>query len=109
MRRPLAYLAAALLSATVPAQAQTSIPPEGDIALGEYLASECVTCHQASGRTIGGVPPIVGYAPPLFVDAMQAYKTKQRDNKVMQTFAGALSDDEIRALAAYFGSLRPQY
>ena len=31
----------------------------GDVALGEYLASECVTCHQASGQTVAGVPSIV--------------------------------------------------
>ena len=31
----------------------------GDRALGEYLSSECVTCHQLSGRH-QGIPPIVG-------------------------------------------------
>jgi cytochrome c553 len=100
-------LAALLTSAPNLARAQ-EIAPEGDRALGEYLASECVACHQITGKATGGVPGIVGYPPPAFVIAMQAYKAKERDNKVMQTFAGALSDEEIRALAAYFGSLRPQ-
>jgi mono/diheme cytochrome c family protein len=30
------------------------------LALGQYLSLECVTCHQASGRAVGGVPAIVG-------------------------------------------------
>ena len=37
----------------------------GDRALGEYLSSECVTCHQLSGR-YQGIPPIVGWPEPSF-------------------------------------------
>lgn len=75
-------------------------------AYGEYIASECVTCHQISGE-YKGIPPIVGWDPAIFIDVMNAYRAKQRENKVMQTIAGALSDEEIKALAAYFSSVKP--
>jgi cytochrome c553 len=75
-----------------------------DKAFGEYLSSECVTCHQLSGR-YEGIPPIVGWPEPIFIEAMQDYRQKKRDNPIMQTVADRLSPEEIAALAAYFGSL----
>lgn len=99
--RPTFALAAGLLTAS-PLAADAA-----DVALGEYLSSECVTCHQASGQTVGGVPSIVAWPEDQFVAVLSSYKTKLRDNQVMQTIAGRLSEDEIAALAAYFGKLPP--
>jgi cytochrome c553 len=79
----------------------------GDRELGQYLSSECVTCHQLSGK-FQGIPPIVGWPDPTFVEIMNEYRTKKRENPVMQTIAGKFSQEEIAALAAYFGSLNPQ-
>jgi cytochrome c553 len=79
----------------------------GDRELGQYLSSECVTCHQLSGR-FQGIPPIVGWPESSFVEIMNEYRTKRRTNPVMQTIAGKFSDEEIAALAAYFASLTPQ-
>ena len=53
----------------VPAAAQ------GDKALGEYLSSECVTCHQLSGR-YQGIPPIIGWPEASFVEIMNEYRCK---------------------------------
>jgi cytochrome c553 len=78
----------------------------GDRALGEYLSSECATCHQSSGRQAGGVPAIVGHPSDQFIALMQAYKQRHRENQVMQAIAARLSEEEIAALAAYYGSLR---
>ena len=79
----------------------------GDRALGEYLSSECVTCHQLSGR-YQGIPPIVGWPEASFIEIMNEYRDKRRSNPVMQTIAGKFSNDEIAALAAYFGSVKPK-
>lgn len=77
---------------------------EGDPEYGEYLASECQTCHQVSGAN-DGIPGISGWPSDDFVVAMHAYKRKLRPHSVMQMMAGRLSDDEIAALAAYFKDL----
>ena len=77
----------------------------GDRALGEYLSSECVTCHQITGKH-EGIPPIIGWPEPSFVEIMDEYRSKKRSNPVMQTIAGRFSKDEIAALAAYFGNLK---
>ena len=82
-----------------------TIHAAGDKALGEYLSSECVTCHQVTGR-FDGIPPIVGWPERSFVEIMMQYRTKDRANPVMQTIAGKLTEEEIAALATYFGSLK---
>ena len=77
---------------------------QGDVEYGEYLSSECTTCHQSSGGD-DGIPSIVGWDIEPFVTAMHAYREKHRDNPVMQMVTGRLSDAEIAALAAYFNGL----
>ena len=77
----------------------------GERALGQYLSSECVTCHQLSGK-FDGIPPIIGWPVNSFVEIMNEYKNKNRDNPVMQTIVNRLSAEEIAALATYFGSLK---
>lgn len=76
----------------------------GDPEYGEYLASECTTCHQKTGSN-DGIPGIIGWETEPFVTAMHAYREKHRDNQVMQLVAGRLNDEEIAALAAYFKGL----
>lgn len=79
----------------------------GDRELGEYLSSECVTCHQLSGK-YDGIPPIIGWPPDSFITVLTDYREKRRENAVMRSIAVKFSDEEIAALAAYFGSLKPQ-
>lgn len=92
------------MAGPVPVAAQAF---KGDAALGEYLSSECVTCHQVSGRH-DGIPPIVGWPEGSFVAAVNEYRQKKRPHSLMQTIAARLSDEELAALAAYFGSLAPK-
>ena len=86
------------LSSTGPAQAQA------DKAFGQYLSSECVTCHQLTSRS-EGIPSIVGWPEQRFVAIMDDYRQKRRENPIMQAIAGRLSDQDIAALAAYFASV----
>lgn len=88
---------------------EVDLPPEilamaGDPAYGEYLSSECATCHQRDGAD-DGIPSITNWPAEDFVVAMHAYKQKLRPHPVMQMMAGRLSDEEIAALAAYFGKI----
>jgi cytochrome c553 len=99
-----ALLAAILLLSASPVPAMS----KGDRAFGEYLSAECVTCHLVSGKMVGAIPPIVGWPEDQFLAVMGAYRSKDRDNNVMQTIAAKLKDDELAALAAYFGSLKPK-
>jgi cytochrome c len=101
-RLPLGVTMIVAIAASSVAQSRASA---GDRAFGEYLSGECVTCHQMSGRAADGIPAIVAWPEDQFIAVLKSYKEKHRDNPVMQTIAGRLSDEEIAALAAYFGSL----
>lgn len=79
---------------------------EGDAAYGEYLGGECQTCHQ-SDRAGQGIPQITDMPREAFVYAMHEYRLKARDNQAMQMIAGALNDEEIASLAAYFTKSAP--
>jgi cytochrome c len=76
----------------------------GDPEYGEYLASECLTCHQKDGSA-QGIPSITKWPERNFVVAMHAYRQQLRPHPVMQMVAARLSDEEIAALAAYFKTL----
>ena len=77
---------------------------EGDPEYGEYLSSECTTCHQADGGD-DGIPSIVRWGEERFVTVMHAYKLGVREHPVMNMVAGRLGNEEIAALAAYFAAL----
>jgi cytochrome c len=88
---------------------EVDLPPEvltivGDVEYGEYLAQECLTCHQRSGSDLG-LPAITGWFEEDFVIAMHAYRRGLRPHQVMQMMAQRLGDEEIAALAAYFAGL----
>lgn len=76
----------------------------GDPEYGEYLSSECLTCHRADGSD-EGIPSITAWPEEDFVVAMHAYKEQLRVHPVMQMMAGRLTNEEIAALAAYFNGL----
>ena len=92
----LALVSAMLLSSPTSA--------EGDIEYGEYLSSECVTCHQ-SKDVDAKIPVINGMEAEGFVALMVAYRNEELDNPTMRTIAKRLTDEDIAALAAYFASL----
>lgn len=76
----------------------------GDAELGEYLSGECVTCHKPDADPAGGVPEITGIPVEQFAVLLLSYRNKERENPVMQTIAGRLSDEDIASLAAYFAT-----
>ena len=76
----------------------------GDIEYGEYLASECASCHLQAGAS-EGIPSINGMDAEVFVALMLAYRSKEMENPVMQMIAGRLNDEQIGSLALYFSAL----
>jgi len=95
--------AGTMMAAAALAAAYVAPATAADVELGRYLSSECMTCH-GKAREGGAIPNIFGLAEAHFVEVVKAYRDRRLDNRVMQTIAGRLSDDEITALAAYFAT-----
>ena len=89
-----------------PAVGSNILAIQGDPDFGEYLAGECVTCHQVNGSD-NGIPSIIGWPTDVFVTAMHAYRAKTRAHPVMRMIAAPLNDEEIASLAIYFETLQP--
>lgn len=77
-----------------------------EIAYGEHLSSECTTCHRLDG-TDNGIPSIIGWDPQAFVAVLGSYREGERTNQAMISVAKSLDEQQMNALAAYFGSLKP--
>jgi len=94
-----------LLAVGIAAVAAVTARAGGDIELGRYLASECLTCHRAR---VGGaaIPDLTKIPRDRLVGLVQAYRGKRLANPVMQTIAGRLSDEDIEALALYFSTTK---
>lgn len=93
-----------LAIAAISQAAQADILAKADLAYGEYLSGECVTCHRADGGD-EGIPQIIGLDAEGFAAIMLAYKAKDLENPVMQIVAGRLDEEQIASLAVYFESL----
>ncbi len=82
----------------------------GDAAAGKAKAAVCAACHGANGKAmIPTYPNLAGQNEKYLVEALKAYKNKQRTGgqaAIMQGQAAALSDQDIENLAAYFSSLK---
>ena len=100
--RALAFACVALVLGWEPAEADESQ------ARGRYLSTECTGCHQLSGKSVGGIPSIIGWPEDQFTAVLAAYGRKERGGQVMQAVTAKLGPDERAALAAYFGRLAPK-
>jgi len=78
-----------------------------DLEYGEYLASECTTCHLLSGKQ-SNIPAIIDRDPELFIAMLEAYKSRDLENEVMQNIAQRLGASEMESLAAYFATIKPK-
>lgn len=69
-------------------------------------ARSCNSCHGPDGYSPGAIPSIRGMPQQSFITAMQDFRSGRRTGTIMGRLAKAYSDDEIRAMAAYFSSLK---
>lgn len=76
----------------------------GDPAAGEQKATVCQSCHGPSGNKsiTPDIPVLAGQHRDYLAHALRAYRSGDRQQAVMSTFAGQLSDEDILDLAAYY-------
>jgi cytochrome c553 len=67
-------------------------------------AASCSGCHPAGRFIDTSVPRLAGYKAEAMLAAMQAFRSGQRPATVMDRIAKGYSDDEVRAIAAWFAA-----
>ena len=99
------YLFAAFLVFPAVSQAAGEAAPakvaKPDLVKGEATyTAVCVACHAADGNSaIAGNPKLAQQHPEYLVKQLQEFKSGKRKNPVMQGFAAALSDDDMKNIA----------
>jgi len=69
-------------------------------------AASCSGCHAARANVDTPVPRLAGQDAAAMVAAMRAFRTGRRPATVMDRIAKGFSDDEIKAIAAWFDAQR---
>lgn len=78
-----------------------------DISAGKEKAAVCVACHGDNGHSVMPTyPNLAGQHPEYMVDALKAYRDGGRNNPIMVPMAKALTDEDIKNVAAYFASFK---
>jgi cytochrome c553 len=92
--------AAPALAAAAPAAAKP------DPAKGQAISTQvCGACHTADGsRGVPANPILAGQHPEYLVKQLQEFKAGKRENPIMKGFAGTLSDEDMRNVAAFYAS-----
>lgn len=69
------------------------------------FAAVCVACHAADGNSaIAANPKLAQQHPEYLIKQLQEYKSGKRKNPIMQGFAAALSDDDMRNISYWVAS-----
>src|SRR4051794_34252570 len=65
-------------------------------------AASCSGCHAANAGVANPIPRLIGRNAAETAAAMIAFKTGKQSATVMDRIAKGFSDDEIRAIAAWY-------
>jgi cytochrome subunit of sulfide dehydrogenase len=90
-----AAAALVLLTGPVSAAGPADAPPG---------ALSCSGCHPTAQKVDTTVPRLVGRDPADITKAMLAFKSGQMPATVMDRIAKPFSEDEIKAIAAWYGT-----
>jgi cytochrome subunit of sulfide dehydrogenase len=67
-------------------------------------ASSCSGCHPASTSVDTPAGRLIGRNPSDIVTAVQAFRSGQRPATVMDRIARGFTDDEVKAIADWYGA-----
>jgi cytochrome c553 len=95
-----------VLAALLPLGAAAQPAKQPDLARGQAIATQvCAACHTVDGsRGAPANPILAGQHPEYIVKQLTEFKADKRKNPIMKGFASALSEDDMRNVAAFYGS-----
>lgn len=103
----LAALVAAPVSTTWAAEAPAAF--KADPAKGATASAPCQACHLADGNRGAPANPILqGQHPEYLVKQLIEFKSVKRKNAIMNGMAAALSEDDMKHIAAFYAGKQPK-
>jgi cytochrome c553 len=72
---------------------------------GEEVSAQCVACHGTDGNSpTPNFPRIAGQHADYMFHTLMSYKNGGRKNAIMSGIVAALSEEEMKNVAAFFAS-----
>lgn len=102
MTRLRVLVGAALLAGSLCASPALS----AEAASGEQLSNSCTACHGIEGRGGSAVPALAGQPAADLVQKLIDFRDQKGNATIMNRIARGFTDDEIKALADYFSSIK---
>lgn len=72
---------------------------------GRLLASNCFQCHGTNGKAVSGMEKLAGMSASELKKELAEMKLES-DKGIMSVHAGAYTDAQIAAIAAYLATVR---
>jgi cytochrome c553 len=90
--------------------------PKPDLAKGGQIASQvCAGCHGADGNSVAPAnPKLAAQHPEYLIKQLNNFRVQpgaqkaERENAIMAGFAGGLSVEDMRNVAAYYAQQKPK-
>src|SRR6218665_1343926 len=101
-----AFLLSSLLVSSAALANEAKAPAKPDLAKGGTISQQvCAACHTADGSRGSPANPIIqGQHPQYLVKQLAEFKDGKRDSAVMKGIASALSDADMKNVAAFYAS-----
>ena len=81
---------------------------DGDVKAGaqKIRTLQCQSCHGKDGISkLPGAPNLAGQAQDYMIAAIDAYRSGERKNDIMNTIAQPLKDADIADITAYYSAI----
>lgn len=103
------WLIALIATATLGFSTAHAQDESGDIARGQQLAMTCAACHGADGNSpLPEWPKLAGMGERYIIEQIRHFQTGERQDPLMTPQAQALSEQDMRDVAAYYATQRMQ-
>ena len=82
---------------------------DGDAKAGgqKIKSLQCQSCHGKDGISkLPGAPNLAGQAQDYLVSSLQAYRSEDRKNEIMNAVAKTMKDADIDDLTAYYSAIK---
>jgi cytochrome c553 len=106
----LLLVAASASFAAQEAKPAAAAPAKPDLAKGQTTATNvCAACHTSDGSRGSPANPIIqGQHPEYLAKQLTEFKSGKRANPIMQGMAAALSEADIKNVAAFYAGKQPK-
>ena len=79
-----------------------------DLSRAAMLSASCEGCHGTHGRSPGAIPPIAGKPADYLREAMEGFRSGDKEGTVMGRHVKGYTEEEIRLIAEYFSRQKEQ-